>query len=256
MSDCCIPFTCALSINPLVPVYISPVFSWVQLSVIVTFRRLFCPVFYVSWVLCWNKLKTVCVRSCNLLDLQPTMTIVWHDNLYFPKIPFPSCRTLFTADSKVDYGRGEVYLRLCSGPLLSQWLVICICTCNKNVMKCCSCRSSWHIRLSFQICPWKKHKDSRPTHKPTHTESDHIHTEMHTCANAHAVARSSSKNIHSHNLLLTHTEGRMIILAYRLLTFQGDSWNRYHRQPECVRLSCQSQSLSTVVLPKFFIHIS
>lgn len=34
----------------------------------------------------------------------------------------------------------------------------------------------------------KKHKDSRPTHKPTHTECDHIHTEMHMCANAHAVA--------------------------------------------------------------------
>lgn len=146
--------------------------------------------------------------SCNLLDLQPTMTIVWHDNLYFPKISFLSCRTLFTADSKVHYGRGEEYLRLCSGPLLSQWLVIYICTCNKNVMKCCSCRSSWHIRLSFQICPWKKHKDSRPTHKPTHTENDHIHTEMHMCQCSCCSLYLLKIYIHTIHFLHTHTQRR------------------------------------------------
>lgn len=123
-------------------------------------------------------------------------------------------------------------------------------------MKCCSCRSSWHVRLSFQICPWKKHKDSKPTHKHTHWAWSHTHRNAHMCQclrcslyllKIYTYIRTIRSN--------THTEGQMIILAYQFLTFLWDSWNRYHRQPECVRLRCQSQSLSTVVLPKFFIHI-
>lgn len=101
----------------------------------------------------------------------------------------------------------EEYLRSCSGPLLSQWLVICICTCNKNdemlQLQVFLARQALLPDLSTE-----KNIRIAGQHINPHTLNVIIYTQKCTCVPMLMLQPISSKNIHSHNPLLTHTHRR------------------------------------------------